>query len=428
MAFLAPSTFDALPTDRPVWSINSRKLARFMMASGGFLGGFVIFEPSPYEGFLIVALVTFLVAGMRLGQHAQALGFLFVLFNLGGLLSAFTVASTELWPLYIAVSLFLGLTAVFWCAALQADVQRFRSLMRGYVLGAVVTASLGILGYFKAIPGTEIFTRYDRAMGAFQDPNVFAPFLVLPFLYLLHGIAYRSPRLLIVRAVALFIIAFGIFLAFSRAGWGLTLISATMLYALALATERNPRQRQKLIVAGMLGVGLGMVAILVALQFEAVSNMVAIRAKVVQDYDGAQVGRFARHAIGFEWALTRPLGMGPLQFGRALGEDPHNIWVKALMAYGWLGFVSFLTIVIITLIGGAKILGRKRPWQPYLQCAYCVFVGHLFVSWVIDVDHWRHVYLIIGMIWACMALEQRHGHAFSNHAQTLHTRPQSVRS
>ena len=42
------------------------------------------------------------------------------------------------------------------------------------------------------------------------------------------------------------------------------------------------------------------------------------RAKVVQDYDGAQLGRFARHAIGFNWALENPLGIGPL----AIRPDP----------------------------------------------------------------------------------------------------------
>ena len=34
---------------------------------------------------------------------------------------------------------------------------------------ACITGMLGILGYFHAFPGSEVFTRYDRAMGAFQD-------------------------------------------------------------------------------------------------------------------------------------------------------------------------------------------------------------------------------------------------------------------
>ena len=147
---------------------------------------------------------------------------------------------------------------------------------------------------------------------------------------------------------------------------------------------------------------------LLALQFDAVYEMFEQRAKVVQEYDGAQLGRFARHAIGFEWALENPLGIGPLEFGLTLGEDTHNIWVKALMDYGWIGFFTYMTMTIATFVGGAKLLGRVRPWQPYLQCLYATFAGHILIAWVIDIDHWRHVYLIIGLIWGCMALEARH--------------------
>ena len=38
-------------------------------------------------------------------------------------------------------------------------------------------------------------------------------------------------------------------------------------------------------------------------------------------------------------AMEHPLGIGPLVFGTIFGEDTHNIWLKTLMDYGWLGFV-----------------------------------------------------------------------------------------
>jgi predicted tellurium resistance membrane protein TerC len=58
-----------------------------------------------------------------------------------------------------------------------------------------------------------------------------------------------------------------------------------------------------------------------------------------------------------------------------------------------------------TLAGGFKMLFRQRPWLPYFQIAYVVFVGHILLGMVIDTDHWRHHYLLIGIIWGCMALE-----------------------
>jgi len=163
------------------------------------------------------------------------------------------------------------------------------------------------------------------------------------------------------------------------------------------------------------GVAFIIVLLAIALQFEAISGLFSERAKVVQAYDGNRLGRFARHAIGFSWAVEMPLGMGPLQFGLTLGADTHNIWLKSLMAYGWIGFISFLTLVLWTLIGGFKLLFRPRPWQPYFIIAYSVFVGHIIIAWVIDIDHWRHFFLIIGILWGCMVLEKR----WQNYTRTM---------
>ena len=80
---------------------------------------------------------------------------------------------------------------------------------------------LGIAGYFNAFPGAEIFTHYDRAAGAFQDPNVFGPFLVLPGIYLLHRLMTGSIARMPLYAVPLLIVTAGIFFSFSRGAWGL---------------------------------------------------------------------------------------------------------------------------------------------------------------------------------------------------------------
>ena len=392
-----------------VVSANVARLApRWTIAFIAFVGAFVINEPAPYELFLAVAMVVFLFFGMRLSQLSISLATLFVLFNIGGMLSMFTMSAYGDIPLYLAVSLFLGLSSVFWCAAIEADMGRLRTIMRGYVIGATITSLLGIAGYFGAFPGAEVFTRYDRAMGAFQDPNVFGPFLVLPSLYLIYGLLYRSMTLAPVRLVLLMIIVLGLFLSFSRGAWGVIALSGGLLYFFLLATETSIQQRFKLLMLGAFGFGALILMIVIALQFEAVSDMFEQRARLAQEYDSAEVGRFARHAIGFAWALENPLGIGPLEFGKILGEDTHNIWVKSLMAYGWLGFFSWLFMTICTLIGGGRLLGRIRPWQPYLLCAYAAFIGHLGLGWLIDTDHWRHFYLIIGIIWGCMALEANH--------------------
>lgn len=390
---------------RPTFS--SRTISRALLAFTVFLGAFVINEPAPYELMLVASIGGFLIFGLRLSSHAISLATLFLLFNIGGLLSMFQMSDYKEIPLYLMVSLFLGLSSVFFCAVIEADMGRLRLIYRAYVAGALITALLGILGYFHAFPGAEIFTLYDRAKGAFQDPNVFGPFLVPPVLYLSYGLLQRNMTFAPVRAAILLILMAAILLSFSRAAWGLVIISGGLLYALQFASEQRAEKRMQMIIILVSGLAVFTVILLAALQFETVGAMFSERAKAVQEYDSGNLGRFARHAIGFQWALENPLGIGPLEFGLTLGEDTHNIWVKSLMAYGWLGFATYLAMTIWTIFGPLKLLLLDRPWTPYLQVAWAAFVGHIIIAYVIDIDHWRHVYLMIGVVWGCMALEKR---------------------
>ena len=216
-----------------------------MIGLAVFLGGFVIVEPAPYELFLAGLFAIWLIGGMRLSREIAPLLVLFTLFNFGGVLSTFMIDDLKRGFMYVAVSYFLALTSVFFATVILEDMGRLRLIFRVYVVSALVTSMLGIIGYFDAIPGFEIFTRYQRAMGAFQDPNVYSPFLAAPILYLVYGILNRSPSLLPLRAGALMILLLGLFLAFSRAGWGLAVLSIAMFYFLLLVNERSASKQHQ---------------------------------------------------------------------------------------------------------------------------------------------------------------------------------------
>ncbi|MCY0094613.1 O-antigen ligase family protein [Hoeflea ulvae] len=382
-------------------------LASLCVAFGVFLSGFVINEPAPYEVYLAALIGIWAIFGLRLSRHIAPLIALLVVFNIGGMISILTMAEVKDTPMYIAVSLFLAFTAMFFAAIIEADPRRLRLIFRAYLAGAIITALLGILGYLDLIPGGEVFTRYGRAMGAFQDPNVFGPYLVLPALYLMHGLLTGTFRAAPLRAIGLTVLVLGVFFSFSRAAWGLLAICMVLLVLTMLIKERTGVFRLKILVMSLVGVLLLIGAIIVALQSDQIAELFSDRAKLVQTYDGARLGRFERHAIGFVMAMEHPLGIGPLEFGLMWGEDTHNIWLKALMDYGWLGFVSYVALMIWTLVLGFRFLLRERPWHPYLMLAYIVLVGHMIIGSVIDTDHWRHFYLLIGIVWGCIALEMR---------------------
>lgn len=379
-----------------------------LVTVGVFLSGFVISEPAPYELFMAGLIGLWAVVGLRISRGVAPLLVLLVLFNLGGMLSLTVMEDLSGGPMYIAVSLFLALSSVFFAAIVEAKPERLELIFRAWVAGALITALLGILGYFHAIPGAEAFTRYDRAKGAFEDPNVFGPFLVAPSLYLMHGLL--SGRLLgaPLKVVGILILALGVFLSFSRAAWALYLFCVVALVFIMLLKERTGAFRLKILVLSLSAAGLLILALIVALQFDKVADLFSSRTQLVQDYDGGHLGRFERHRIGFLMAMERPLGIGPMVFSKIFPEDEHNIYLKSLTTYGWLGFAAYLTLIAWTLSAAFKALLRNRPWQPFLMIAFITVVGHSGIGFVIDTDHWRHFYLLLGIVWGCLALERRH--------------------
>ncbi|MER8465778.1 O-antigen ligase family protein [Mesorhizobium sp. M1396] len=401
----------AISHDVPRAAVNAKLIALISSCAvflGILLSGFVISEPAPYELYMAGLIAIWALFGLRISRAATPLLVLLVTMNIGGMISMTQMADLANTPLYLAVSLFLAFSAVFFASITAVRPSLYRLIFIAYVASAVATSLLGIAGYFHAFPGAEMFTKYDRAAGAFQDPNVFGPFLVLPGIYLLYllltGTASRMPLL----AVPLLIITAGIFFSFSRGAWGMFAVSAVLLTGWLFLQSASGMFRLRVVVMTIAALALLVVAMIVILQLPGVSEMFSNRAHLEQSYDTARLGRFARYAIGFQMAMEHPFGIGPLVFGTIFGEDTHDIWLKMLMDYGWLGFVSFLALVLWTIAAGFRILLRDRPWQPYLLCAYVAFIGNVGLGTFIDIDHWRHVYLLLGLIWGAIALEYRH--------------------
>lgn len=378
-----------------------------MVGFGVFLSGFVISEPAPYELLMVGQIAVWFLLGLKISRNVAPLLALLLVFNVGGMLSLTVMRDLGDGPMYIAVSLFLALTSVFYAAIIEDGQHRLRLIFRAWVAAAVITSMLGILGYFHAFPGSEVFTLYDRAKGAFQDPNVFGPFLIAPSLYLMHGLLTGRLIEAPFKVAGLLIIALGVFLSFSRAAWALFLFSAVAMVFILLLKERTGAFRMKILFLSLAAAVLMVLVLVIALQFEQVNSLFFNRTQLVQEYDGGHLGRFDRHRIGFLMSMENPLGIGPMTFSRIFPEDEHNIWLKSLTTYGWLGFVTYITMLLWTLWIGFKLLLRDRPWQPYLMIAWIVIIGHSAIGNVIDTDHWRHFYLLLGIVWGCGALENR---------------------
>ena len=143
--------------------------------------------------------------------------------------------------------------------------------------------------------------------------------------------------------------------------------------------------------------------IVALLSIDAVATLFAQRASLHQEYDVGGLGRFARHVLGALLALDRPLGIGPLQFDKYFPEDPHNTFLNAFMAGGWLAGVCYPTLVVLTLAFGLRAVFVRTPWQQTAIVVYAAYVGTVTESYIIDTDHWRHAFLALGVLWGLIA-------------------------
>lgn len=403
---LAPPLHDGLMQGR---GLPVSRLADASLWLVVFLGGFVIAEPAPYELFMAGLLAVWFLAGLKLRREFGPLVVLLLLFMAGGIMAVPFARDLPAGAMHMAISVFLAATAMFFAAVISERPERIQTVERAYIASAFFCAMFGILGFFNLIPGAEAFVRNLRAKGTFEDPNVFGPFLLLPTLLLLRRLMTAPPSTWGLALIALPVLVLGIFLSFSRGAWGMMAVAGVVLYLLLLVNEQRPARRLRLMmlaVAGVLGVT---VLLLAALSIDQVSDLFAERAKLVQPYDGSRLGRFARYSLGFEMAMERPLGLGPLEFNKYFPEDEHNVYMKAFTAYGWLGGIAWPMLMLWTLVALGGQLFRHRPWTPFAQCLFAVLLVHVFVGVVIDIDRWRHLFMLLGLAWGLIAADKLYG-------------------
>jgi apolipoprotein N-acyltransferase len=82
--------------------------------------------------------------------------------------------------------------------------------------------------------------------------------------------------------------------------------------------------------------------------------------------------------------------------------------LQAFLVYGWAGAMAYFTLLGATVWMALRTSFVRTPWQPYLFCAFGAFVGEIVEGFVIDTDHWRHFFLLLGMVWGLAAATLHH--------------------
>jgi hypothetical protein len=382
-------------------------LLQWAVAFWVFSGSIVITEPSPYElSFLLVLALSLVSTSFAFQRQTLGLLVLWVSFIPFALIGAFQTRFTPLNDaiLFQVVTIFLFFTT-YWIAnfVAQAPQERMRLVVGAYIGAAVVSSLMGTLGYLGLIPGKDLLTLYGRAKALFNDPNVFGPFLILPAMYALQRVLLASPRRAAFGAVIFMILAVGVFASFSRAAWGHFALSAAMVYLLCFVFIAHAREKVRMLILALLGALALVVAIGGLLSIPSVQRLFETRA-VAQNYDGGETGRFGRQGYALELAIENPLGIGPLEFRNLrIDEEPHNTYVNVLHVYGWGGGLVLIVLIGTTLWRGLRFVVRPSPNRLLLVPLVSVFVPLAIEAAIIDLDHWRHFFLVAGLIWGVTA-------------------------
>ncbi len=381
-----------------------RGFATLLLVAFVFFACFAFSDTSPYDVVAIPTILLWLCLGLRLHRGLVPFVGLLVLY-VGAIVAALLPYLDQ--PLSVAWTVqlaYLAITGVFFGMLFSDEtLARMELVLKTFVASCLLSSAFGIVGYFGYIPTEDLFYKYGRASGTFQDPNVFGSFLTLGALYLLHGLLVGSTRRPLVALAMLLVIVAGIFLSFSRGSWGGSLVAVGLMVASIFRSTRSVALRRRLVVLttlAVLGAGLAIVGLL---SIGDTAEMFSKRASLSQDYDEGETGRFGNQIRGLGMLIEDPLGMGPLRWRLNFGLEPHNSYIGSFANGGWVGGVVFLGLVLATGVVGFRLMRQDTPFRRHAQIVWPALFMFFLQAFQIDIEKWRHVYMMFGMVWGLEA-------------------------
>jgi hypothetical protein len=358
------------------------------------LSSVVFIEPAPVDLLLVLLLVIGLVKGClstRQLENATLIHlatWVLVLTNLFALIQPYPAPSSVI---FAAVSVYL-LASMYLIKMYVTTPYHGHVIFAGYWVAAGI-AIAGVMLAYLGLAGAQFLLLGARARGFFKDPNVFGPFLVPLFVLVLdEWIDPTLPQVpAFIKGLTLILTAIGVFLSFSRAAWANLFIAVILYSGISLLKGRHiGRLLNVLSIAG--ATALLLTVVLFVARSDLV-DMLTWRLNPMHQYD---VSRFARHEEGFTIAFTHPTGLGPGMFGNA-----HQLYIRTLAEQGVLGLLALLALVLaITLSVLQAALRSNKVYGLSATVLLAGLVGTLVNGFLIDVIHWRHFYLLLGLSWA----------------------------
>ncbi len=396
------------PVSLPRLRLSYRRLVQLVIWLMIFGGSISLIEPSPYDLLGVLAVALFGLSGFRIKRGVILFLTLLTVREIAGFIALIPYLDEPTPVLYQFQSLFLYVTGVFFVLYFSENtIERLDFCLKAYTAGAVFSSLCGLVGYLDIGGTADMFTMYGgRVSGTFKDPNVFGSYVIPAALYLVQILLLGTTRRPVLSFTGLLIILVSVFLSFSRGSWGALVISSMLVVGYAYITADNAATRRRIVVVAAAAIALTVMAILVLLSTEEVREFFLKRASVTQDYDEGETGRFGNQLRSISMLVERPLGFGPLRFRLWFGLEPHSSYINAFASNGWLGGFTFLALVASTCFIGFRMVIRPSPFRRMAQVVWPALLIFLLQGFQIDIDHWRQVFLLFGMVWGVEAARQ----------------------
>lgn len=387
----------------PVLSVI-RGVASAMLAAFVFFACFAFSDTSPYDMVAIPTILIWLCLGIRIERGIVPFLVLIILYVSAIVIGLMPYLDEELpvaWTIQLA---YLAITGVFFAMVFSGETTRRIDLaLKAYTVSCLFSAVLDILGYFGIIGEEGLFMVYGRAAGTFKDPNVFGSFLTLGALYLLHGLFAGTSRRPLLSLAGVLVLLAGIFLSFSRGSWGGSLVAIAVMIVAIYRSSPSAALRRRIVVLCVAASTAGVLALGTLLLVGNTAETFQKRAAVTQDYDEGETGRFGNQIRGLNMLVEEPLGLGPLRWRLTFGLEPHNSYIGSFANGGWLGGAVFIGLVVATGFVGFRLMRLDSPYRRHAQIVWPALLMFFLQAMQIDIEKWRHVYMMIGMVWALEA-------------------------
>ncbi|RSK28313.1 hypothetical protein EJF36_16390 [Bacillus sp. HMF5848] len=360
------------------------------------LSGWVTIEPAPFDILILMVFgLTFFFSMFIFRPHFTLPLLLLWFYILQNIVSMYFMEDEITGFFYFFITFYLIMLWTMLISIISSDHdQIIQSIVYGYVTAGIVSALLGLTAYFNVLPSAEIFLYLGRIKGLFKDPNVFGPFLIPVVLFsLMYFESSIRKRTKIIWLASFLITTSAVFLSFSRAAWINYFISCTLFFVLWIVLSPKKRTFKKRINILVILSIMSLTVLIILINIPPIQSMFETRFGM-QHYDSS---RFSTQFKVLSTLREYPFGSGPGQSEFISNYSPHSLYVRVLGESGIMGFISFVSFLIITWI--RSIYASIQTKSPLYIICTSTLLGLYVNSIVIDTLHWRHFWVLLALPW-----------------------------